>query len=295
MSCFSGLAAFPITPADRHGVVETQSLQNIVDRLRLARVDCVGLLGSTGIYAYLSRSERRRAIEAARECLQGQVPLMVSASALRTDDAQALARDAQLAGADALLLAPVSYTPLSEEEVFQHVVAVASVTDLPLCIYNNPGTTHFTFSPALLARLAALDKVQAVKNPAPEAAQCQSELAALKSALPADFSLGVSGDWRAAEALLAGAQAWYSVIGGLLPVPTLQLARAALAGDRLHVSELSRDFEPLWRLFQELSSIRVMYAAANLLGLTQAEPPRPVLALNTEQTERVAQVLASLT
>ena len=74
----------------------------------------------------------------------------------------ALAKDAQAAGADALLMAPVSYNPLTAEEVAQHYMAVAAATNLPFCIYNNPGTTNFTFSYVLLARLAQIDTVQAV-------------------------------------------------------------------------------------------------------------------------------------
>ena len=146
MPLFHGLSAFPITPADESGRVDTDALAALLDRLRAAEVDSVGLLGSTGTYAYLARPERRRAIEAAVECVGGRVPVIVGVGALRTDDARDLARDAQAAGADGLLLAPVSYTPLFDEEVFQHFAAVAASTDLPLCVYNNPGTTHFTFS-----------------------------------------------------------------------------------------------------------------------------------------------------
>lgn len=57
-----------------------------------------------------------------------------------------LARDAQEAGASGLLLAPVSYAPLTDEEVFQHFGAVVEAGRLLMCIYNNPRTTRFTFS-----------------------------------------------------------------------------------------------------------------------------------------------------
>lgn len=57
------------------------------------------------------------------------------------NEAEELARDAAEAGADGLLLAPVSYQKLTEEEVYQHFEAVATAGGLPLCIYNNPGTT----------------------------------------------------------------------------------------------------------------------------------------------------------
>jgi len=150
MSLFSGLAAFPITPASADGQVDVAALRGLVRRLVRAKVDSIGLLGSTGTYAYLSRTERRRAIEAALEEAGGQVPVMAGVGALRTDEAVALARDAKAAGAGAGLLAPVSYTPLLDEEVFVHFQTVAWESCLPICIYNNPGVSHFTFSAELI-------------------------------------------------------------------------------------------------------------------------------------------------
>src|SRR6202011_4791197 len=100
---------------------------------------------------YLTRSERRRAIEAAVDQVGGKIPLLVGIGALRTDDTVQFGQDAQAAGADAVLLAPVSYTPLTNHEVFTHFETVAHAVGLPLCIYNNPGTTHFAFSTDLIA------------------------------------------------------------------------------------------------------------------------------------------------
>ncbi|MDJ0390258.1 dihydrodipicolinate synthase family protein [Roseomonas sp. E05] len=291
---FRGLSAFPLTPAAPDGRIDTDALVRLVQRLAAAEVDSVGLLGSTGTYAYLTRAERRRAIEAASGYLGGRVPLIVGVGALRTDDAQDLARDAEAAGADGLLLAPVSYTPLTEEEVFQHFVAVAEATRLPLCIYNNPATTHFTFSDALVARLAELPIVAAVKNPAPPAAEAQGRHEGLRARIPGTFAIGYSGDWNAAAAVLAGGDAWYSVVGGLLPEPTLKLLRAAQAGDEGEVARWEARFQPLWDLFKELSSLRVVYAAASLLNLTQAQPPRPILPLGDSDRQRVAAALQML-
>lgn len=291
---FHGLSAFPITPADRQGRVETGSLLRLVQRLEAAGVDSVGLLGSTGTYMYLSRAERRRAIEAAAGCLGGRVPLIVGIGALRTDEAEDLARDAKAAGADGLLLAPVSYTPLTEEEVYGHVLAVARATDLPLCIYNNPATTHFTIGDALLERLAAVPGIAAVKNPAPSPAEAPSRHAALRARVPEPFALGYSGDWNAPQAVLAGGDAWYSVVAGLLPEPALKLLRAAQAGDAAGVAAWNMRFEPLWALFKELGSLRVVYAAADILGLCHALPPRPILPPGSADHRRIALALQAL-
>ncbi|RUM97564.1 dihydrodipicolinate synthase family protein [Pseudaminobacter arsenicus] len=288
---FRGLSAFPITPADQNGRVNVDELAVLLRRADDAGVASVGLLGSTGSYMYFSRSERRRAIEAAVDCLGRKTPVIASVGALRTDEAEALARDAQAAGADGLLLAPVSYTPLNNEEVFQHFEAVAAATDLPLCIYNNPGTTHFSFGVELLKRLAALPNIVAVKNPALPAQEMQASHAALRSALPADFAIGYAADWNVPGAILAGGVAWYSVVAGLLPEPTLKLMRAAQSGDAAKTQRINSHFEPLWALFRELSSYRVIYAATNILGLSKANPPRPMLPLSSADHQRVTAAL----
>lgn len=142
MTLFNGLSAFSITPTDAAGRVDTAILARLLKRILRAGANSIGLLGSTGGYAFLSRDERRRAVEAAMESVGGRILVIVGVGALRTDEAEALARDAKAAGADGLLLAPMFYTPLTEEEVFQHMSAVAEAGGLPLCIYNNPNSDH---------------------------------------------------------------------------------------------------------------------------------------------------------
>ena len=294
MPLFQGLSAFPITPADARGQVDVAALRGLLARLTSAGVSSIGLLGSTGTYAYLSRSERRRTIEAAVDQVGGTTPIIVGIGALRTDDAVDLAQDAKAAGAAGGLLAPVSYTPLNDDEVFEHFATVARATDLPLCIYNNPGTTHFTFSAGLTGRLSQLAHLHAVKNPAPAADTVASHLGNLRALVPDSFSLGYSTDWHATEALLAGGDAWYSVLGGLFPEPCLRILQAVKNGDAAEARRLNAQLQPLWELFTEYSSLRVIYAAANLLGLCHSQPPRPILPLPDVAQQRIAHTLDRL-
>lgn len=294
MTLFSGLSAFSITPTDAAGRVDTAVLAGLLGRILAAGADSIGLLGSTGGYAFLARSERRRAVETAMESVGGRIPVIVGVGALRTDEAEALARDAKAAGADGLLLAPMSYTPLTEEEVFRHMASVAAAGDLPLCIYNNPGTTRFVFSDDLIARLATVPNIAAIKMPLPADGNFAAELARLRARTPKDFSIGYSGDWGAAQSLLSGGDAWYSVVAGLLPAEARALARAAMAGDREEAERRDRSFEPLWTLFKEFGSFRVMYAIADLLGLCRVAPPRPILPLGPADVLRVKAALETL-
>ena len=291
MTLFTGLSAFPITPTDASGHVDIVVLARLLERIQLAGVDSIGLLGSTGGYAFLSREERRRTVQAAMTGVGGRLPVIVGVGALRTDEAQALARDAKAAGADGLLLAPVSYTPLTEEEVYQHFAAVAEAGELPLCIYNNPGTTKFTFSDGLIARLAKVTNIAAVKMPLPQGGDFEGEIGRLRQETPKGFAIGYSGDWGAAAGLLAGADAWYSVVAGLLPAEALALTRAAQAGDAAEAERLDQKFQPLWNLFKEFGSFRVMYAIAEALDLCRIDPPRPILPLPATEKPRVRSAL----
>lgn len=274
---FTGLSAFPLTPADADGVVDTAAFGVLVDRLVTAGVDSICLLGSTGIYSYLDRAERARAVSAGSEAVAGRAPLVVGVGAMRTSWAMELGRDAERAGANGLLLAPVSYTPLTDAEVAAHYRAVARATTLPLCIYNNPGTTRFTFSDALIAELAGVSNIAAIKMPLPADDDYAGELARLRAVTPDRLSIGHSGDWGAAPALLAGSDAWYSVVAGLLPEPAIRLARAAQAGRKGEVAALDAAFAPLWTLFKAHGSLRVMYAIADRLALFVGDPPLPLM------------------
>lgn len=292
MSLFNGLSAFPITPCDEAGQVDIDGVSRLIARLETANVASIGLLGSTGTYAYLSRSERLRAVKAAAATIKS-TPLIVGVGTLRTSDAVALAEDAQMGGANALLLAPVSYTPLTQDEVFEHFRAVAAATDLPICIYNNPGTTHFNFGLPLLQHLADLPNIAAVKMSLPASISISEELAQLRASLPTDFAIGYSGDWGCAEALLAGADTWYSVLGGTLPKIAQDLTIAAQSGNKAAANAQDAALQPLWDLFKEFGSLRVVYTIAKHLGLTDAVPPRPILPLGPDVEQRIVAVLNS--
>ncbi|TCU07588.1 dihydrodipicolinate synthase family protein [Rhizobium sullae] len=288
-----GLSAFPITPANVDGSVDLGALRQVLSPLLDARVDSIGLLGSTGTYMYLSREERCRAIETAAD-MSGPVPIIAGIGALRTDDAVRLAQDARSAGASAGLLAPVSYTPLTDDEVFEHFSTVARESGLPLCIYDNPGTTHFKFTSGLIGRLSRIERIVAVKSPAPEPAGIKSHHAELRAAVRDGFSLGYSGDWNSVEGLIAGASTWYSVLGGLFPHTCLSMVRAAQRNDADEARRLNATLEPVWSLFKEFSSLRVVYTIAELNHAIHAKPPRPILPLAPSARAKVEAALAGL-
>lgn len=285
---FIGLSAFPLTPMDGNGRVKTDQLQALLEPILGSGATSIGLLGSTGAYMYLTAAERLRAIEAAKEVCSGRIPLIVGVGALRTDHSVELAQSARTAGADGLLLAPVSYTPLTQDEAMRHYQAVADATDLPLVIYNNPGTTHFTFSQDLIADLARHPKIDAIKMP--PSADIPAELRELGPRVPDGFAIGYSGEAIMPDACRAGSPIFFSGLAGILPTQMQALFDAACGQDQ----SLERSFHPLWDLCKRHGTIRVVYAIAKMRALPDILPPAPLLPLADDVCAQVEAALNSI-
>jgi 4-hydroxy-tetrahydrodipicolinate synthase len=293
---FTGLSAFPLTPMNEQGVDEG-AFTRLVEQLVAAKVDSIGALGSTGSYAYLSRTERSRVAQLAVEAA-GNVPVMVSIGSLRTRDVLMLAEDAQKAGVKALLLPPVSYQKLSAEDVFLLYETVSANISVPLCVYDNPGTTHFEFTDELHGRIAHLPNVRSIKIPGvPEAPdQAKKRVDCLRALIPEHVTIGVSGDAFAATGLNAGCEVWYSVIGGLFPKTALAITRAALSGNAEEATRLSECLNPLWALFRQFGgSFRVVATAAELRGFTNSPSlPLPLRTISGVGRQQIATVIDEL-
>lgn len=290
---FTGLSAFPLTPF-RDDRVDLAAYRRLVERLVDAGVDSIGPLGSTGSYAYLDREERR-AVAAATVQQAAGIPVIVGIGATRTSHVQALAADAQEAGASAVLLAPVSYQPLTDDDVFGLYEAVSAGLSVPLVVYDNPGTTRFTFSLDLYARIAELPAVGAIKiPPVGDVAASRARVDAIRAVVPDRVSIGISGDGTAAAGLLGGCDVWFTAVGGTIPHAMLAIARPALAGDDAALTESAR-LQPLWDLFAAHGSARVTAAIAEELDLVTAPSlPRPLLGLTGADRARVAAVVSEL-
>ena len=292
---FHGLSAFPLTPLNESGIDDAKFV-HLIERLAIAGVDSICALGSTGSYAYLTLDERRHVAELAVEHAQG-VPVIVGIGALRTRDVLDLAEHAQKAGAAGVLLAPVSYQKLTDDEVFGLYETVSRSLSIPLCVYDNPGTTHFEFSDALHGRIAQLPQVGSIKIPGVPAnpGAASERVQGLRALIPPHVTIGVSGDKFGAIGLNAGCEVWYSAIGGLFPKAVLAITRAAQAGNAGEAARLSDQLAPVWDMFSRHGSLRVIATAAELRGLVASPSlPLPVRSLEGPDRLQLGELLESL-
>lgn len=298
---FTGLSAFPLTPftgagPDDGGAPDLDAYGALVARLAEAGVDSIGALGSTGGYAYLRRDERRELATTAVQAA-GSTPVIVGVGAMTTRDVLGQVEDVQDSGAAGVLLPPMGYQTLRADEVTSLFERVTAATDLPVVVYDNPATTGFAFTDETYAEVAALPGVVSVKIPpvAAEPDTARADIARLRAGIPDHVTVGVSGDQAGARGLLAGCDAWYSVLAGVFPRTCLAITRAAQDGDRAAATELSSRLDPVLDLFVRFGSYRAVSAIAAEIGLVTPEGlHHPVLPLSGDDREAVRSALQAV-
>lgn len=264
---FTGLSAFPLTPF-KDEKIDFDAFEKLMAPLVAAKVNSICAMGSTGLYPYLSSDERAAVAKKTVE-LSGEIPVMVGIGALRTKDVLINLERAQAAGADAVLLAPVSYHSLLEDEVFSLYQSVSKELSVPLCVYDNPGVTRFEFSDQLYQSITALPHVKAIKIPGVPFTKNNGEthIAHLRQFIPKEVAIGVSGDKFGANGMAAGCDLWLSVIGGVLPETVQAMIQLATTGQLAEAEQLSNKLSLLWQLAAKYrGGMRIAAAVAAIKG-----------------------------
>lgn len=292
---FKGISAFPITPIVQEQI-DINAYRKVLGRLVDAKVDSICALGSTGLYPYLNSREKHDAISTAVQ-MAGDIPVIAGIGSLRLRDVLTNAEQAEQLGVKGLLLAPISYQKLSDEEVYELYRRVSDSVSVPICVYDNPNATHFTFSDQLHTEIAKLVMVKSIKFPGAQFKDTgQDRVKSLRILLPDDVTIGVSGDAFAANGIQSQCDIWYSVLAGLFPRTAQYLFEHARRCTPKEASALSQQYDPLWQLFTDnLGGMRVMVTAAQLLGYTE-EPclPAPLTALDHESKHLLQALISEL-
>jgi 4-hydroxy-tetrahydrodipicolinate synthase len=224
---FKGIIAYPITPFDKDEKVDIVLYKKLLERLIVSGSHGVAPLGSTGVMPYLTDEEKEAITEATIEQVNGRVPVLVGVSNLTTEKTIYHARFAEKAGADAVMIIPMSYWKLTDDEIVQHYDAVAKQISIPIMAYNNPATGGVDMSPALLKRLLEIPNVTMIK----ESSGDVQRMHYLKRELGDDVAFFNGSNPLALAAFSAGATGWCTAAPNLIPELNVDLYNAIQKND----------------------------------------------------------------
>ncbi len=197
--------------------------------------------GSLGEYESLSDSERAQLVQMAIFASMGRVPVVPGVSGKSAAEACRWAEQAAEAGAAAVMALPPTAHKPTPDEVVKHFAEIARV-GLPVIAYNNPFSTRVDLTPGLLARLAEIEQVQAVK----EFSQDARRVAQIREQAPR-LEVICGCDDTFVEAMLLGATGWIAGLVNALPAQSVHLYRLCAAGEFTAAASLYRTMLPVLR------------------------------------------------
>ena len=285
-----GIIAYPITPFTADGAnVDTGTLAAVVEHLVGSGAHAIAPLGSTGESAYLSEAEFDAVVDTTVGVVDGRVPVVVGASDLTTANTIRRARYAQQAGADAVMVLPISYWKLGEREIFQHYAGISAAVDLPIMVYNNPATSGIDMAPELLVRMFNdIDNVRMVK----ESTGDLTRMLRIKELSGGTLPFYNGSNPLVLDALLAGASGWCTAAPNLRPQPCIDLYDAVRAGERTRAQEIYDDLAPLLRFIVAGGLPTTVKAGLDLLGRNAGDPRLPLLPLDDDGRAELKGLLA---
>ncbi len=250
---------------------------------------CTGIvaLGSLGEGATLHAAEKLAILKTFTTALKGIAPVVASISALSTPEAVELAKSAQGAGCDALMILPPYVYKGDWREMKTYVATVLKATKLPCMLYNNPVAYGTDFLPEQIAELAEEHtNLAAVK----ESSTDVRRVTAIRALLGDRLAIFVGVDDAIVEAIRVGAVGWVAGLADALPRESVDLFNYASQGKKDVAEELYRWFLPLLRLDTVPKFVQLIKQVQQEVGVGSARvrgPRMEVIGAELEYTKKI--------
>lgn len=287
---FKGIIAYPITPFDANEKVDIPLFKKLVERLVISGNHGIAPLGSTGVLPYLSDEEKEAITEATIQQVKGRIPTLVGVSNLTTEKTVYHAQFAEKSGADAVMIIPMSYWKLTDDEIVTHYDTVARKISIPIMAYNNPATGGVDMSPALLKRLLEIPNVTMIK----ESTGDIQRMHYLRKELGEDVAFYNGSNPLALAAFAAGARGWCTAAPNLIPELNIGLYQAIENNQLREAQDIFYQQVELLKFIVAKGLPRAVKAGLNILGEEGGNLRSPLKPLQEKEIEELKIIIKNL-
>jgi 4-hydroxy-tetrahydrodipicolinate synthase len=284
---FEGSLVAIVTPF-KNGNVDEQALRDLLQFHIENGTNGIVPCGTTGESATLTHEEHRQVISIAVEMCKDKIPVLAGTGSNSTREAIQLTQFAQEAGADGALLITPYYNKPSQQGLYEHFMAVAKDTDLPIILYNVPSRTSVNMLPETVARLNKDQKnIVGIK----EASGSIGQISEVIDQCGDDFTL-LSGDDGLLWPILAiGGKGVISVSANLVPEKMALMCARAAHHDVDGAQALHYELMVLHNaMFIETNPVPVKTALA-LMGKISDELRAPLAHMTEDHVEQLKKIL----
>jgi 4-hydroxy-tetrahydrodipicolinate synthase len=257
---FRGSFTALVTPF-KNGGLDERAFRELVDWQIAEGTDGLVPVGTTGESPTLSHDEHHKVVEWTIEQAKGRVPVMAGAGSNSTAEAVDLAKHAEKAGADAVLVVAPYYNKPSQEGIYRHFKAVNDAINIPIFVYNIPPRSVIDISVETMKRLSELPNIKGCKD----ATAKLDRVSLQRHACGPDFIQLSGEDGTALGYNAQGGVGCISVTANVAPRLVGEFQDAMLAGDYAAALKLQDRLMPLHAaLFIENSPAPTKYALSLL-------------------------------
>lgn len=285
----TGVIVAMMTPFDEGGELQEEGIRAVATWLRDKGVHGLFVCGTAGEGMLMSTAQRQRVAELVVDEVQGEIPVIVHAGAVSTEETIALVSHAQAAGAQAAGVVAPPFYPLDHQCLVDHFVAVAqAVPGFPIYLYNLPAMAKNDIIPAVVTDVCRqADNVAGIKD----SSRDRQRLIDYAQAAPPGFDVIVGSDGILLQGLEAGAVAGVSALGSVFPEPVVAVWDAYQAGN-LERAQANQELIGKLRTAVKTGPYLAAYKEAlRRRGVPAGFPRRPLRPLTVEEKEQAAQLI----
>lgn len=259
---FTGAGIAIITPFNTDGSINYDKLGEIIDYQIENGTDAIVICGTTGEASTMTDDEHRDCIRFAVKHTASRVPVIAGAGSNDTKYAVELSKEAEEAGADALLHVTPYYNKTTQNGLIAHFTAIADSVNIPIVLYNIPGRTGMNMDVSTVKELAKHRNIAAIK----EASGNISYAAKLIAECGDDIDIYSGNDDMIVPLMSLGAKGVISVLSHVLPKQTHDMVQLCLENNFAEATKLQIEYLDLINsLFIEVNPIPVK-EAINMMG-----------------------------
>ncbi len=267
--------------------VDLDATHRVVSNLVKDGVSGLVVCGTVGENTSLATAEKIAVIEAARDAAGGKVPVIAGVAEFTTEFARQTVREAARVGVDGVMVMPALVYSAKPHETAAHFRAVASSTDLPVMVYNNPPIYKNDVTPEVLIALQDCENIVCFKDSSGDTRRFID----LRNAVGDRFVLFAGLDDVVVESIAVGAQGWVSGMSNVFPKEGETLFRLAKQKRFEEALALYRWFMPLLHLDARPDLVQCIKLCEELVGRGSALTRPPRLALEGEALAHVKAVV----
>ena len=284
---FTGAAIAIITPMNNDGSINYDELGRIIDDQIEKGTDAIVICGTTGESATMTDDEHRDCIKFAVKHVAGRVPVIAGAGSNDTRYAVELSKEAEAAGADALLHVTPYYNKATQKGLIAHFTAVADAVNIPIILYNVPSRTGCGFDVATVKELSKHKNIAAIK----EASGNISFAAKLIAECGDNIDVYSGNDDMVVPLMSLGGKGVISVASHVIPKEMHDMVQYCLDNNFAEATKLQIEYlDIINNLFIEVNPIPAK-EAMNMMGFNCGACRLPLVPLSEKSYEYLKSVM----